>query len=81
MKIKIKKNNNIQNENIQTSNRKKSLPTLKSRLNSVNTVLTEEFLNKLKNAIGDIEEYEVLVNKIKDLENGRYKIEKNIKVN
>ena len=71
-----KKNNNIQNENIQTSNRKKSLPTLKSRLNSVNTVLTEEFLNKLKNAIGDIEEYEILVNKIKDLENGRYKIEK-----
>ena len=71
-----KKNNNIQNTNIQTSNRKKSLPTLKSRLNSVNTVLTEEFLNKLKNAIGDIEEYEILVNKIKDLENGRYKIEK-----
>jgi hypothetical protein len=71
-----KKNNNIQNTNIQTSNRKKSLPTLKSRLNSVNTVLTEEFLNKLKMAIGDLEEYEVLVNKIKDLENGRYKIEK-----
>ncbi len=72
----IKKNNNMQNTNMQTSNRKKSLPTLKARLNSVNTVLTEEFLNKLKNAIGDLEEYEVLVNKIKDLENGRYKIEK-----
>ena len=66
----------MQNTNMQTSNRKKSLPTLKARLNSVNTVLTEEFLNKLKNAIGDLEEYEVLVNKIKDLENGRYKIEK-----
>ena len=41
-----------------------------------NTILSENFLNKLKESINDIEEYEILINKIKDLENGRSKLEK-----
>ena len=36
-----------------------------------NSILTESFVNKLKEAINDNEEYESLINKIKNLENGR----------
>ena len=73
-KIK-KKNNNNENITYKNNNKKKYLPTLKSsRMN--NTILSENFLNKLKESINDIEEYEILINKIKDLENGRSKLEK-----
>ena len=41
-----------------------------------NSILTESFVNKLKEAINDNEEYESLINKIKNLENGRNKLEK-----
>ena len=73
-KIK-KKNNNNENITYKNNNKKKYLPTLKSsRMN--NTILSENFLNKLKESINDIEEYEILINKIKNLENGRNKLEK-----
>jgi hypothetical protein len=73
-KIK-KKNNNNENIIYKNNNKKKYLPTLKSsRMN--NTILSENFLNRLKESINDIEEYEILINKIKDLENGRSKLEK-----